>query len=59
MTRKDFIVIADGLVAMINHGVKKYIDEAISEMAYRLNFTNDRFNSVKFKKYINERICEQ
>ena len=61
MTRKDFTAIADGLVAMINHGVikKKYIDEAINEMAYRLSLSNDRFDFTKFKKYIKERVCGQ
>ena len=58
MSRKDYVLIADGIVAMINHGVikKKAIDEAIDEMAYRLRLVKGNFDSGIFKNYIKERI---
>ena len=58
MTRKDFIVIADAMVAQIKAGhiKKKFIDEAITEMGHKLLETNPSFSYQTFGDYIKARI---
>lgn len=59
MKRKDYIVIADAVVSMIELRVIKIkaIDEAITIICRELKSDNYMFDEQKFKTYIKERIA--
>jgi len=58
MSRKDYEVIASGLISSIQLGYvkKKDILGAIRVMSNELTRNNARFDGAKFKDYILERI---
>lgn len=58
MSRKDYAIIASGLVSSIQLGYikKKDIDNAIRVMSNELSRDNYKFDGSKFKDYILERI---
>ena len=58
MSRQDYILIADGLVDMIQIGAvkKNGIDNAIRVMSNRLSRDNDKFNGTTFKNYVKGKL---
>ena len=58
MTRKDYIIIANAMVAQIDLGYVRKVDILgfIQEMALNLKEDNEKFDSEKFEDYIRSNI---